>query len=363
MNDSIKNIIVTISFLFVITSIFLLNIIKEDTQISLSERRRFEQFPEFSIKALFNGSFFNKFEKYTMDQFLARDNFRSLKNKIEMSVLKKQDINNIYKYNGKLIEQIYPLNEKSVLNLVSKMNEIKDKYLAKTNRVYYTIVPDKNYFVEENNLKLDYQKMEDIMNNNLKWAQYIEIFDCLDLSCYYNTDSHWKQEKLQKVVDRIANRMSLKLDCNYEEKKIINFRGVYSGQSMIKTEIDEIRILTNKTIEGCTVYNHETNKQTKIYDMDKLNALDKYDIFLSGATALIIIENPTNNNGKELIVFRDSYGSSLIPLLVKEYSKITVIDTRYISPKILGNYVEFNGKDILFVYSTSIINNSTSFMI
>ena len=39
---------------------------------------------------------------------------------------------------------------------------------------------------------------------------------------------------------------------------------------------------------------------------------------------------------------------------------ITLIDTRYISPKILDQYVNFDEKDILFVYSTLLINNSSS---
>ena len=78
-----------------------------------------------------------------MDQFVQREAFRSLKTNIEMNVLKKQDSNNIYEYDGKLIEQIYPLNEKSVANLTKKINEIKQKYLDETNKVYYAIVPDK----------------------------------------------------------------------------------------------------------------------------------------------------------------------------------------------------------------------------
>ena len=72
------------------------------------------------------------------------------------------------------------------------------------------------------------------------------------------------------------------------------------------------------------------------------------------------LENPENDTGKELIVFRDSFASSLIPLLVEGYDKITLVDTRYISPKILNKYIEFNNQDILFLYSTSIINNSYS---
>lgn len=75
---------------------------------------------------------------------------------------------------------------------------------------------------------------------------------------------------------------------------------------------------------------------------------------------MLTIENPDYNGTKELIAFRDSYGSSLIPLLVTGYSKITVVDTRYISPKLLNQYIEFKDQDVLFMYSTLIINNSTT---
>lgn len=360
MSDKVKNVVVTISFLFVIIIILITNLLKEDIEVSLAERRKLQQFPKLSSNELFKGSFFEKFEKYTMDQFVQREAFRSLKTNIEMKVLKKQDSNNIYEYDGKLIEQIYPLNEKSVTNITKKMNEIEQRYLNETNKVYYTIVPDKNYFINSNHLKLDYQKLQDMMADNLEWAEYIPIFDCLDLSCYYRTDSHWKQERLQTVVDRIASNINLKLEGQYEEKKIVDFKGVYTGQFPIEIESDEIRILTNEMIEDCTVYNHETDKKTKIYDIGKIKSPDKYDIYLSGATPLLTIENSKAKHNKELVVFRDSYGSSLIPLLVEGYSKITVVDTRYISPKILGEYVEFQNKDVIFIYSTLLINNSTS---
>lgn len=360
MSDKVKNVVVTISFLLVIIIMLIANLIEQDKEVSLAERRRLQQFPKFSINQLFKGTFFEKFEKYTMDQFVQREAFRSLKTRMEIGVLKKQDSNSIYEHDGKLIEQIYPLNEKSVVNLTKKMNEINQRYVKENNKVYYTIVPDKNYFANTNHLKLDYQKLQDMMADNLKWAEYIDIFDCLDLSCYYATDSHWKQETLQKVVNKIATKMDLKIQNNYEEKSVIDFKGVYAGQFPIEIGKDEIRILTNEVIENCTVYNYETGKKTKIYNMNKINAPDKYDIYLSGATPLLTIENPIVKQNKELIVFRDSYGSSLVPLLVEEYSKITLIDTRYISPKILGEYVEFQNNDVLFIYSTLLINNSTS---
>ena len=360
MSEKVKNIIITIVFLIIIIIPFFINIIKKDTQISISERRKLEQFPEFTISKLFDGTFFEKFEKYTMDQFWKREEFRKIKVNTELKVLNKKDYNNLYEYNGYLIEQIYPINEKSILNITNKINQIKQKYLTEYNNIYYSIIPDKNYFVDNGNLKIDYEKLEKEMNENLQFGKYINIFDILKLDDYYKTDSHWKQENLINVAKKIGQEMNIELQQQYEEKTITEFNGVYSGRLAISNEKDKIKVLTNSILENCKVYNYEKEEYTSIYNMDKINSVDKYDIYLSGSVPLISIENPQNENGKELIVFRDSYASSLIPLLIEGYSKITLIDTRYISSQILDKYVEFSNQDILFVYSTLLINNSTT---
>ena len=360
MSEKVKNIIITTVFLIIIIIPFFINIIKKDTQISISERRKLEQFPEFTISKLFDGTFFEKFEKYTMDQFWKREEFRKLKVNTELKILNKKDYNNLYEYNGYLIEQIYPINEKSILNITNKINQIKEKYLTEDNNIYYSIIPDKNYFVDNGNLKIDYEKLEKEMNENLQFGKYINIFDILKLDDYYKTDSHWKQENLINVAKKIGQEMNIELQQQYEEKTITEFNGVYSGRLAISNEKDKIKVLTNSILENCKVYNYEKEEYTSIYNMDKINSVDKYDIYLSGSVPLISIENPQNENGKELIVFRDSYASSLIPLLIEGYSKITLIDTRYISSQILDKYVEFSNQDILFVYSTLLINNSTT---
>lgn len=360
MTDKVKNIFITFSFIALIILILFINIIKKSTIVSLSERRKLQQFPKFTVETLFNGKFFKDFDTYTMDQFVNREEFRKLKAKVETDIFNKQDYKNIYIYNNKLINMLYPLNESSVANITKKMNEIKNNYLDQSNRIYYTVIPDKNYFVDDNNLKVDYVELKKLMKDNLNWAEYIEICDLLDLDSYYTTDSHWKQEKLPNVANRILQCMDIYISTKYDKKEIIDFKGVYSGQFPIQVGEDTISILTNDILSKCSVYNFENNSYTHIYAMDKINSNDKYDIYLSGATPLLMIENPSNNSSKELVVFRDSFASSLIPLLVEGYSNITVIDTRYISPKVLDRYVNFEGKDILFAYSTMLINNSSS---
>ena len=292
-----------------------------------------------------------------MDNFYQRETFRKLKTSVELDVFKKQDVNKIYKYNDFLVEQIYPLDEKSATNLTNKINYIKDTYLNETNEIYYSIIPDKNYYTDNSHLKLDYDKMQQIMENNLNGLQYIDIFQDLNLDSYYYTDSHWKQEKLQNVAKTIAENMNFSITQNYNEQKVATFKGVYAGQLPINTKEDEIKILVNNVIADANAYNYETKEQGGIYNFKKLTGYDKYDIYLSGATPLIEISNANNKTNKTLVIFRDSYASSLAPLLTEGYSKITLVDTRYISPKILNEYVNFENADILFLYSTLIINN------
>lgn len=293
-----------------------------------------------------------------MDNFYQREMFRKLKTSVEIDVFKKQDVNKIYKYNDFLVEQIYPLDEKSVTNLTNKINYIKDSYLNETNKIYYSIIPDKNYYTDNSHLKLNYDKMKQIMKNNLKDLQYIDVFQDLKLDSYYYTDSHWKQEKLQSVAKTIADNMNFSITQNYNEQKVATFKGVYAGQLPINTKEDEIKILVNDVMANVNVYNYETKEQGGIYNFKKLNGYDKYDIYLSGATPLIEISNSNNKINKTLVIFRDSYASSLAPLLTEGYSKITLVDTRYISPKILNEYVNFENADILFIYSTLVINSS-----
>ena len=95
-----------------------------------------------------------------------------------------------------------------------------------------------------------------------------------------------------------------------------------------------------------------------IYNMEKKSGKDPYEIFLSGPRSLITIENPNCKSDKELVIFRDSFGSSIAPLLSEGYAKITLVDIRYLPVERIGNYINFKDQDVLFLYSTSVLNHS-----
>lgn len=362
MSDKTKNRVVTITFLLFLMLVFLANIIKKDVDISLTERRELAKFPKITMETIGNGSASKKLETYMTDQMIQREEFKKLKSTLEMKVFRKKDNQGIYQYKDSFIKTEYPLNEKSILNVASKINQMQQTYFNGLT-CYYSIIPDKNYFTEEENyLKMDYDKMQEIMLQNIEKVEYIPIFDCLQLEDYYVTDIHWKQENLQKVVSRISQKMGCKdrLTLSYQKEKGMEFDGLYAGRLPVKAKKDEICMLTNEIIKQAKVYHHDNGKETKIYDKEKWNSNDKYDIYLSGPTPLITITNEKAKTDKELIVIRDSFASSLIPLFTEAYHKITLVDIRYMRSKDIEKYIEIKDQEVLFLYSTLILNNSTT---
>ena len=329
-----------------------------------AERRPLAQMPRITVKHLLSGSFMDTFEDYTLDQFPLRDTFRSLKARFHTDVLGNRDSNGIYLHEGYAAKMEYPLNESSVKHAMDRFAYLREKYLTDS-KVYLAVVPDKNYYLaqESGRLTMDYDRLYTMIQENMPWAEQIDLRDCLTLSDYYRTDTHWRQEKLLPVAERISKALGVTVTKAEEYTPTtldVPFYGVYYGQAALPMEADALTVLENDLLNGCSVYDHETGKSFSVYDMEKQNSRDRYDVFLGGAKALLTIENPMGDPRKELIVFRDSFGSSLIPLLLQEYGRVTVIDIRYVGIDLLDRFVEFRGQDVLMLYSTLILNNSSA---
>ncbi len=307
----------------------------------------------------------SKFEEYTLDQFPLRDDFRSLKAMVSKYVLGQKDNHGIYIVDGYISELDEAVNEKAVAKAIDKFTAIYDTYLKGTNtHVYYSVIPDKNYFLAEKNgyPALDYDVLCDKLHTGLDYMQYIDIFPLLSIGDYYYTDTHWRQDCLADVATHLANAMGAVVDTVYTTQTLDNpFYGVYYGQLGLPVDADSITYLTNETLNDCIVYDHQNGREMSMYDMEKATDRDPYEMFLGGSLAVITIDNPNANTEKELVIFRDSFGSSLAPLLVEGYAKITILDARYLHQSMIGNYVTFDNQDVLFVHSTSVLNNDIAF--
>lgn len=362
MTDNKKNIIVacTTSLFFIVLTIIAW--FKPSNDFSESERRTLAQSPELSYKTISDKSFMDDFEKYALDQFPFRDKFRSAKAMFSYNILNKSDNNGIYVENGYVSKLDYPLDEDSVKRAASRFEYVYNTYLKNKNtKQYLAVIPDKNYFLAKENgyLAIDYNQLIEVLKENTEFLEYIDITSSLNLTDYYKTDTHWRQECLTDVADKICAGMGTNMNVSYEEKTLDkDFYGVYYGQAALPIKPEKIKYLTNSTLENCRVYDYQNAKEISVYDMEKGRGKDPYELYLSGPLSLITIENRNATTDKELIIFRDSFASSIAPLFVDGYQKITLIDIRYIHPAQLKNYVEFDSQDVLFLYSTMVLNNA-----
>ena len=327
--------------------------------ISESERRPLNQFPELSVKTIFDGSFMGKFEDYTLDQFPLRDAFRSFKANIQLKLFGQKDNNNIYVVDGYAAQLEYPYDTASIDRALSRFQYVYDNYLTDCN-VFLTVVPDKGYYLAEENgyPAMDYEAMFADLQTGMPWAEFIDLTDTLTLDSYYRTDTHWRQEAIRPAAEKIADALGVTVGEFTEKSMDTPFYGVYCGQSALNLDPDEIRVLEADWMESCRVFNAESNTWGDIYDLEKISGQDPYEVYLSGPRSMMTIENPNAPSGRELIIIRDSFGSSVAPLLAKDYAKVTLVDIRYMSPTMLNNFIEFGEQDVLFLYSTLVLNNS-----
>lgn len=360
----IVNVIVATAIVFGFAVWFLL---KPPTEMSVAEKRPLEQLPKISKETLLGlkgtPTFMDKFEKYAADQFPMRESFRALNSISSLYLLGKKENNNLYLSDGYIAKLEYEIHQESVDWSLNRIQLIKDQFLANSN-VYLAIIPDKNYYLQKESgyPYFDFEKFTKLFRDGTaEYAQYIDLSKVLTLDNYYLTDTHWRQESLQETAAHIIKSMGGTYDYSFNIKESGKlFKGVYYGQLGIPVRCDPIRYTTGSYIDGLKVSCLDTGKPVDIgvYNQEKLDGKDMYEYFLSGSKALITIENPAAKSEKNLIIFRDSFSSSMAPLLAGEYKTVTLIDIRYIHPMIAGRFVSFDGADVLFLYSAQVLNNS-----
>lgn len=339
----------------------LLTVCKPDQDFSITERRKLTQKPEFSWSSVQNGNFMTDIEKYATDQFPFRDGFRSVKAIFSTGILQNKDTNGIYYKDGYLAQMEYPIDEDSIKRAAGIFSQMNKNYFAGTDvNPYICIIPDKNHVLSGNEyLTMDYEQFIQVVEKETAFAQPISIVEYIQLSDFYKTDTHWKQEEIIDIALKIAEEMQTPLSGEYECKRLDTpFYGVYYGQRALPIAPDAITYCSNSVLKNCRVYDHENGKEIPMYDLSKAVGRDPYELFLGGNVSLVTIENPNTLSQKELVVFGDSFSRSIVPLLAEGYAKTTLVDIRYLSSISVGKYITFTDQDVLFLYSTSVLNNS-----
>ncbi len=358
-------VIILLFFLF-LGGFGIAGILLPDKEVSDTERRNLAALPEYDNEAGFS-AYMGEMDGYLTDQFPLREAFRRVKAGFSAYILLQTDVNGYSVKNGSEFEQIYPTNRENHEKNAEIFASIAGKHYFDS-KVYYSIVYDKGYYADKG-LGLDYDSLKACYGSAMDGlAEYVDLSDSLTLDDFYRADIHWKQDCLNEPLRRLSDAMGFARFSPNELTAVDlgDFRGVLYGQAALPVKRDRMVYLTGDALSGCTV--RSLNDQMvwedgSVYDTDAFReSADKYDLFLGGESAIIEITNPNAGSDRTLIVYRDSFGRSIAPLMAKSYSKIVLIDLRWINRSVydpvISNFAKgYANTDVLFLYSAQVLNS------
>lgn len=362
---TIQALLTFIVFVTIIGGFYVLNLINKPPEVLQSERRVPASLPDLTLKNVISAKYMNQFEDYASDSFVFRNELRTARAATVFNLLLQTDKSGLF-YDDEIgagkFEQI---NEQALRQTAAKIRKIADN-LEGLN-VYYSYIPDKDIYADKDYPGFDTDTVLRTLSEELSELRLIQLTDVLSAEDYYRTDLHWNQVKLGNAVDKLGEVMEFSVNMDAFKPVIAGeFHGVYTGQLALPMGKDEMVYLVSEDPVSARYLNEKSLEWEygEVYDIEAFNGRDPYDIFLSGVKPLIILENPCSITDRELYLFRDSFSSSLAPLLTQVYRKITLIDLRYIDYSYLKDYISFEkGSDVLFLYSSLVLNNPGALLV
>ena len=171
---------------------------------------------------------------------------------------------------------------------------------------------------------------------------------------YYKTDHHWTSLGAYEVFLGAANQLGI--DTPITENSIYtvsdSFQGTLASRSGRHTSRDSIEIYQpdGTDVEYYVTYPDTGEKNTSMFVSEKLKEKDQYQVFFGGNHPLVEIRT-TANNGRNLLVFKDSYANSFMQFLYPYFQNIIMVDPRYYYDDIETAITSYGITDVLFLYS------------
>ncbi|MCQ2508310.1 MAG: DHHW family protein [Dorea sp.] len=197
-----------------------------------------------------------------------------------------------------------------------------------------------------------------------------------DSDIFFHSDFHWKpwsgivadqilceylNEKADYGVDTsIFNRE------NYQVETLVNRFLGYLGKKVTEeyADPDDFDIITPKFETDYTVFNtlDMSEKRGSLEDtlfwkeqleVDSLYEGNLYDMYGYGDQCLIKVHNNLNENGKRMLVVKESYANVMTPYLAGAVEDLDIIDLRGFKGSLMSYIEETNPDTVVLVYGLS----------
>ncbi len=418
MKKKIQDLIVPVLFFAMIVATSVCYLVFPDKEVSKKENRMLAQFPSFSISSLADGEYTSGIIDYMNDQFPFRDSFMKIGNTAK-SFLKREtklsDGVSLEKTGGnvsggagerigddgveiterEVIETVssettlviykdrameyYTFNDECIKKYAELLNSFSDYLDGIGVRVYSLVVPTSSEFYLPENLRGDdySQKtaIDKVYSQTNKSVVRIDAYSKLEKLCddgenyvYFRTDHHWTQFGAYSAYQAFCEAagipsvpLSSFTPLEVEEDFYGSFTKLTDNKAIVQNPdrvvywyYDEVKSI--KAYTGCDM---QTSYATRLF-ANTAGKSNKYLVFLGGDQPLIKIQTKTEN-GRNVLVLKDSFGNAFVPFLINHYEHIYVVDPRTTSCDIKEFCTEHGINDVIIEnYAFSLSGDSAT---
>ena len=367
-------------FLILIFGLTVASLVKKPIVFSENENRYLAQMPKFTLEGLFDGEFTQDYETFITDQFVWRDKWITAKTAVERLMLRK-DINGVYfgkddylmeKHDNKTFgtEQA----QKNANNLVAFLEKYSEQFTPEQLQV--VLIPTASQVLSEK-LPLfaaPYNQSEYVADI-LEKVQDEYVLDAEGLLSehkaeyiYYRTDHHWTSLGAFYTYQAWCERMGLdayEMDDFEIEEATTEFLGTLDSKVNMTLKPDSMYLYHLKDsvakIEYSLMYDRNPKDiRDTLYHYAGLEGKDKYTVYMGGNYGEVDIQTNVKN-GKTLLVVKDSFAHTFVPLVANHYERILMVDLRYFNLP-LSAYIDQNEvTDVLVLYNLANLATDQNF--
>lgn len=353
----------TLVFVVFVFGLALLGMVKASDDISVLERRTLAQRPEVSVERVFDGRFTRDYLVYLQDQAMFRDELRFIKSLVERRLLLKSENNGVYVVDGAIYDKFYGIEDRYIDRAARVIDEIAAS--IDSEEIYVSVIPSKAQMLDRERYLLSDQR---IIAERLAQGVDASYVDLMGLATpgnehlYYATDPHWTTEGAIRGYAALAGAMGLEPVSDYEfEVATDSYIGSdYGKAASWGIGKETIYLAHNELIDGMSTCRFETLEIKRCFDSvylrEREEDLDPYDVFLGGLGPITVITNESAQSDEELVIFKDSYAHSIAPFLAQHFRQVTLFDMRFVRRELIFDNFDLDGKTVLFLYSTSVLN-------
>ncbi len=180
----------------------------------------------------------------------------------------------------------------------------------------------------------------------------MDAFQAAEEPLYYATDPHWNARGAYLAYTRIAEELGFTplAPENFSVETSEGFYGTcYTRSALWNLKPDTLEMWDHGMPLQVTLDEEDT--QSSLFWREHLKGGDQYPVFLDGNHGLTRIVNPQAPADTALLILKDSFANSLMPLLSANYRPNTNIDLRAYPGSVAPLAQEGNYQAILAVYS------------